>query len=93
MSPSLSPVSRMHAARASVSYTTRILHLVDAIFNCTADLTAGSQSAGQASRTSYRSAGYSQVRGPLGINLKPEANGARGWFDGPEHNLKTQLET
>jgi len=36
--------------------------------------------------------GYSQVRGPLGINLKPEANGARGWFDGAEHDLKSQLE-
>jgi hypothetical protein len=35
---------------------------------------------------------YSQVRAPLGINLKPEANGARSWFDGVEHNLQSQLE-
>ena len=33
----------------------------------------------------------SQVRGPLGINLKPEANGARGWFDGVEQNITAQL--
>jgi hypothetical protein len=36
--------------------------------------------------------GYSQVRGPLGVNLKPDASGARGWFDGVEHNLRSQLE-
>jgi hypothetical protein len=35
--------------------------------------------------------GFSQVRGPLGINLKPEANGARGWFDGAEQDLREQL--
>lgn len=37
-------------------------------------------------------AGLSQVRGPLGINLKPEAKGACGWFDGVEHNVRAQLE-
>jgi hypothetical protein len=36
--------------------------------------------------------GLSQVRGPLGINLKPEAKGARGWFDGVEQNITSQLE-
>ncbi len=36
--------------------------------------------------------GYSQVRGPLGINLKPEAEGARGLFDGVAPNLRDQLE-
>ncbi|CAN5139751.1 hypothetical protein BH10CYA1_BH10CYA1_58480 [soil metagenome] len=36
--------------------------------------------------------GFSQVRGPLGINLKPEANGARGWFDGVEQHITSQLE-
>ncbi len=34
----------------------------------------------------------SQVRGPLGINRKPEANNCRGWFDGAELNIYTQLE-
>jgi hypothetical protein len=33
----------------------------------------------------------SQVRVPLGINLKPEAHRARGWFDGPEREVQTQL--
>jgi hypothetical protein len=33
----------------------------------------------------------SQVRGPLGINLKPEANGGRGWFDGPPKDIEEQL--
>lgn len=36
--------------------------------------------------------GYSQVRGPLGINLKPEANRARGWFDEPPRDVVEQLE-
>jgi hypothetical protein len=35
--------------------------------------------------------GMSQVRGPLGINLKPEANGSRGWFDGPPKDIEEQL--
>jgi hypothetical protein len=35
---------------------------------------------------------YSQVRAPLGINLKPEACRARGWFDGVDHNIQNQLE-
>ena len=35
---------------------------------------------------------YSQVRGPLGINQKPDARGARGLFDGAEQNLRSQLE-
>jgi hypothetical protein len=34
----------------------------------------------------------SQIRAPLGINKKPSANGAIGWFDGVESNVKTQLE-
>ncbi len=34
----------------------------------------------------------SQVRGPLGIHLKPDANRARGWFEGPEQDVKAQLE-
>jgi hypothetical protein len=34
---------------------------------------------------------YSQVRGPLGINLKPEANMSRGWFDGVEQDIDAQL--
>lgn len=34
---------------------------------------------------------YSQVRGPLGVNLKPEAHHARGLFDGAEPNLMAQL--
>lgn len=34
---------------------------------------------------------YSQVRGPLGINLKPEANRVRGWFDGPPQDVQSQL--
>lgn len=36
--------------------------------------------------------GLSQVRAPLSINLKPEAQGARGWFDGPDQVLTSQLE-
>lgn len=36
--------------------------------------------------------GFSQVRGPLGVNLKPEAKGAYGLFDGVKHNVKAQLE-
>jgi len=35
--------------------------------------------------------GFSQVRGPLGINLKPDAGGARGWFDGVEQDVREQL--
>lgn len=35
---------------------------------------------------------YSQVRGPLGVNRKPEANGARSLFEGAEPNLVSQLE-
>jgi hypothetical protein len=38
------------------------------------------------------SRGYSQIRGPLGINLKPEAQGARGWFDDVEQDVLVQLE-
>lgn len=36
--------------------------------------------------------GISLARGPLGINLKPEAEGARGLFDGVRVTLKDQLE-
>ncbi len=36
--------------------------------------------------------GLSQVRGPLGFNLKPDANGARSWFDGVERDVAVQLE-
>jgi len=36
--------------------------------------------------------GLSQVRAPLGINLKPEAKNARGWFEGVEQNIIAQLE-
>lgn len=32
------------------------------------------------------------LRGPLGVNLKPEANGAIGWFDGPPKEVGAQLE-
>ncbi|MBX9877609.1 MAG: hypothetical protein K2Y22_04050 [Candidatus Obscuribacterales bacterium] len=32
------------------------------------------------------------VRGPLGIHRKPEANGCRGWFEGPERDIQSQLE-
>lgn len=35
--------------------------------------------------------GYSQVRGPLGVHLKPEANRCRGWFDGPTQDTNEQL--
>jgi hypothetical protein len=34
----------------------------------------------------------SQVRGPLGIHRKPGANNERGWFDGPDREVLTQLE-
>lgn len=34
----------------------------------------------------------SQVRMPLGINRKPEANGARGWFDLAPHSIPEQLK-
>ena len=36
--------------------------------------------------------GLSQVRGPFGVNLKPEAKGARGWFEGVPHDIETQIE-
>lgn len=37
--------------------------------------------------------GINQVRGPFSINLKPEAEGVRGWFDGcPERDFRKQLE-
>lgn len=34
---------------------------------------------------------WSQVRLPLGVNRKPEAKGARGWFDGPPYEVIDQL--
>jgi hypothetical protein len=36
--------------------------------------------------------GLSQVRGPLGINQKPEAVGAIGWFDNVQHDINSQLQ-
>lgn len=36
--------------------------------------------------------GYSQMRAPLTVTLKPEANKARAWIEGPEKNLVKQLE-
>lgn len=33
----------------------------------------------------------SQLRGPLGVHLKPEANRAVGWFEGPPQDLREQL--
>lgn len=36
--------------------------------------------------------GFSLVRAPFSINLKPEANGARGWFDGAKTDVEAQLE-
>jgi len=35
---------------------------------------------------------YSQLRAPLGVNRKPEAKGARGWFEGVEPNPLAQLK-
>lgn len=32
------------------------------------------------------------VRGPLGIHLKPGANGCRGWFEVPPQDIQAQLE-
>ncbi len=34
----------------------------------------------------------SGVRAPLGIHRKPGADNARGWFDGPAKDIKSQLE-
>lgn len=34
---------------------------------------------------------HSQVRGPFGIHRKPCANGMRGWFEGVEQNIESQL--
>ena len=33
----------------------------------------------------------SQVRGPLGVHRKPEAENMRGWFEGVDRDLRTQL--
>jgi hypothetical protein len=35
--------------------------------------------------------GLSTVRGPLGVHRKPGAGNARGWFDGPAHDVIEQL--
>jgi hypothetical protein len=35
--------------------------------------------------------GQSQLRGPLGVNLKPEAGRARDWFTQAPHEVTTQL--
>ena len=36
--------------------------------------------------------GLTQVRAPFSINLKPDAQGARGWFDGVQQDLQIQLQ-
>ncbi|HEY9793693.1 MAG TPA: hypothetical protein V6D22_25070 [Candidatus Obscuribacterales bacterium] len=36
--------------------------------------------------------GYSQIRAPLSVNLKPTANRIRGWFEVPPKDVVSQLE-